>query len=231
MGICMENNMDMDTEKIIGKIKKILELSKNNPSEEEAKAAALKAQRMMMQYHIAMEQLEAASSTLEEIIECCYRTGNGKNYKIGLAQVVANNFRCRTFMYNSDTIVFYGYKTDAEIAKNTFKMLFEVGEKRAISFYNKKRKEEVQEYGYFNGKGVKAAYMIGYVDGIKFELEKQSTALMIVVPEEVRDAYVNRTDGCEKVYKTVKTSRTYYDESYSNGFVDGKNMANANRLK
>ena len=43
----------MDTEKIIAKIKKILELSRNNPSKEEAKAAALKAQRLMAEYHLS----------------------------------------------------------------------------------------------------------------------------------------------------------------------------------
>lgn len=40
----------MDTEKIIAKIKKVLELSRNNPSEEEAKSAALKAQKLMAAY-------------------------------------------------------------------------------------------------------------------------------------------------------------------------------------
>ena len=40
----MENSSN---EKIIEKIKKVLELSKNNPSIEEAKSAAIKAQRLM----------------------------------------------------------------------------------------------------------------------------------------------------------------------------------------
>lgn len=46
-----------NTEKIINKIKKVLELSKNNPSEKEAQAAALKAQKLMVEYHISMEEV------------------------------------------------------------------------------------------------------------------------------------------------------------------------------
>ena len=44
----------MRTEKIIQTIKKVLELSRNNPSEEEAKAAALKAQELLAKLKISI---------------------------------------------------------------------------------------------------------------------------------------------------------------------------------
>lgn len=60
--------MMKNSEKIIAKIKKVLELSKNNPSEEEAKSAALKAQRLMAEYHISMSEVEAVED-IDSIVE------------------------------------------------------------------------------------------------------------------------------------------------------------------
>ena len=45
----------MTTEKIMEKIKKLLALANNNPSEDEAMAAALKAQEMMAKYNIVLD--------------------------------------------------------------------------------------------------------------------------------------------------------------------------------
>ena len=53
-----ESNKEFNQEKIIDKIRKVLELSKNNPSEEEAQAAALKAQKLMAEYHISIKEIE-----------------------------------------------------------------------------------------------------------------------------------------------------------------------------
>ena len=55
-------------EKIIEKVKKILELSKNNPSAEEAESAALKAQKLMAEYHISMAEIETMND-VENISE------------------------------------------------------------------------------------------------------------------------------------------------------------------
>lgn len=56
-------------EKIIEKIKKCLELANNNPSEEEAKSAALMAQKLLAKYNISMSDVEDVSSECEEVVE------------------------------------------------------------------------------------------------------------------------------------------------------------------
>ena len=57
----------MQEEKIIQTIRKVLELSKNNPSEEEAKSAALKAQELLAKYHIDMKEVESIDIDTIEI--------------------------------------------------------------------------------------------------------------------------------------------------------------------
>ena len=56
-------------EKIIEKIRKCLELANNNPSEEEAKSAALMAQKLIAKYDISMADVEDVASQCEEIVE------------------------------------------------------------------------------------------------------------------------------------------------------------------
>ena len=45
-----------DMNKMLEKVKKLLALAGNNPSEEEAQAAALKAQELIAQYNLDMSQ-------------------------------------------------------------------------------------------------------------------------------------------------------------------------------
>lgn len=95
----MEENIMMEnSEKVISKIKKVLELSKNNPSQEEAQAAALKAQKLMVEYHISMNEIEAVED-IDSIVEKSVSVGNGSKWKYVLSQIVAKNFRCKHFYY------------------------------------------------------------------------------------------------------------------------------------
>lgn len=156
-----EQRIMENTEKIINKIKKVLELSKNNPSEKEAQAAALKAQKLMAEYHISMEEVSGIEDS-ENISEECTNVGTGNKWKYRLSTIIARNFRCQHFYYGKSTVVFYGYKTDAEIATETFKYLFNMGNKLATKFYNKKKKE-CKEIGIsFYGKGIKNCFLIGF---------------------------------------------------------------------
>lgn len=98
----MENK---SVEKIIEKVKKVLELSKNNPSAEEAKSAALKAQKLMAEYHISLSEIEAVED-VENISEKQVDVGNGNKWKYFLAEIVAKNFRCKHFYYGKSTVVF-----------------------------------------------------------------------------------------------------------------------------
>ena len=127
----------MKNEKIIATIKKVLELSKNNPSEEEAKAAALKAQELLAKYNIKESDIDEETS--ENIVEKFTDVGLAK-WKYTLASVIARNFRCQMFMCGR-RIYFYGYETDTEVACSTFEYLYKVGDKKANAYTRKVKKE------------------------------------------------------------------------------------------
>lgn len=220
----MENlKKEFNQEKIIDKIRKVLELSKNNPSEEEAQSAALKAQKLMAEYHISIKEIETEVEG-EELTENIVNVGNGNKWKYLLAKVISNNFRCRYFTYNKSKIVFYGFKTDIEIASMTFEYLFKTGNKKANNQYQNLRNQAEREGRWFNGKGIKNCFLIGFVEGIKSVLEKQSTELMIVTPKEVNDGFSERTKSFKTIsHKPLNTRSHYANESYNNGFKVGKN--------
>ncbi len=217
----MENNA---SEKIIEKIKKVLELSKNNPSIEEAKSAAIKAQKLMAEYHISIAEVEAIED-IENIVEKRVDVGTGNKWKYTLSAIVAKNFRCKYFYYGKSSVVFYGYEKDAEIAAITFKMLFNVGNKEAAKYYQKQRMEYMSDCRYFDGRGIKNAFLNGYLLGIKEELERQCTALMIIIPKQVEEKYRDRTSKCHRFNSGFKISiNTEGERAKSEGIRVGKDM-------
>ena len=212
-----ENVINMD--KIIGKIQNLFDLANNNSNEHEAIAAAMKAQELMAKYHVEMSQLDGNND--EEMYKAVYENTSKhemKNWKTRLAVVIARNFCCKYYLIshgrgNMD-VVFYGYKKDATIALEVFTFLYESGNKFAVRYYNQCKKN------YENTKGVMNTYLQGFVAGIKDVLDKQCTALMIVVPKEVEDSFTEMTKDFG--HKSTKLNTTYDPKAYDTGRSDGK---------
>lgn len=219
----------MNEKKIIEKIKKVLELSRNNPSEAEAKAAAMKAQKLMAEYHISMARIDENDDP-GNITEKAMTVGTGNKWKYQLAQIVAKNFRCKTLCYGKSGIAFYGYEVDAEIALETFKFLFETGCKAANSYYNKLRNGSIGSGEYFCGKGIKNCFLVGYLEGIKEGLERQCTALMIIVPKEVKEKFTERTSGCKTIKSRLKTESYYGNQSREEGRRTGRDTISGRKI-
>lgn len=204
----------MRTEKIIQTIKKVLELSKNNPSEEEAKAAALKAQELLAKYHIDMSEVEDIDiSKVENIVEVSVNVPS-KKWKYKLAQIVADNFRCKHFYYGKSTVVFYGHKTDAEVAAETYKYLFDMGNRAAGREVDKVFAKTGTSAGVYN------SFVVGFCDGVSDALGKQCTALMLVVPKDVTESYNEKTKNFKSMHCGAITTRA--NDSCRNAYTKGK---------
>ena len=219
----MANTTDNKQEKIIEKIKKVLELSRNNPSEEEAKAAALKAQELMAQYHISMQEVDDVQD-IENIVEEIVNVGTGSKWKFKLANVVSRNFRCKHFFYGRSMIVFYGYETDAKIAAETFKYLFKIGHSGALKARQSYKKQGMDSNGIYNN------FCVGFVNGVSSALDKQCTALMIVTPEEVKESFAERTKGCGKISVNLNLNSWYSAEARQAGFEKGKSAMQSKQI-
>lgn len=213
-------------EKILKKIENLLALAGNNPSENEAISAALKAQELMAKYNIELTDLEGKSLE-QNIVEETYAPKPNCHYvrkwRYTLSQIIAKNFCCKTYSINRDAIAFYGYEKDAKIAVEVFKFLFETGNKLANRYYLKCKKEGK------NTKGVLNTYLVGFCDGIKEVLDKQCTALMIVVPKEVEEAYAEHSKNFKTFQNSLITSSD--GRAYSEGKTNGKATATARALE
>lgn len=209
-------------------IKNLLETARRETTNEnEAVSAALMAQRLMAKYNVELNEVEGEKIT-DEIVEKIYRdTGKHemKKWKIGLASIIAKNFRCEVYLIQGEgkNVSFYGYERDAEVALSTFTFLYEIGNKFATRYYNKCKKEGK------NTKGVMNTYLWGFRDGIKEELEKQCTALMIVTPKEVKDSFAEKTSGFATTSSRLSVSSDR--KAYENGKTDGKNVAQSRSIE
>lgn len=212
-------------EKILNKIKNLLDLANNNPNENEAIAAALKAQELMAKYNIELDQLDDKKETREIVKEVYHQSDKHemKKWKIGLAGIIAQNFRCEVYLLGVKGVVFYGYKEDAKIALQVFSYLYEIGNKFAVRYYNKCKKEGKETRGVMN------TYLVGFRDGVAEVLEKQCIALMIVTPKEVTESYEEMTKDWKFVKSTLHLSGD--TSAYSNGKSDGRDMATARSIE
>lgn len=216
----------MSMEKILTKIRNLLDLARNNSNEHEAMSAALKAQELMAKYNLDIAKVEGVNE-VEEITEAIYSPNKKAHYvskwKYRLASIIARNFCCEIYSLGRSDIVFHGYKKDCMIAKEVFGFLFETGNKLANKHYLKCKKEGK------NTKGILNTYLAGFCDGIAEILDKQCTALMLVTPKEVTESFKERVRGC----KTITSSLKITDDSntYNEGKNDGRTVASARALE
>jgi len=213
----------VNRENMVEKIKKMLNLSENNPSEEEAKSAVLMAQRLMAKYGIHEDEV-----TLEEVRDEIGATAarlkhdsSLHSWRKGLALVVAKNFRVKAYMDGKKDMVFRGYKEDVKIAVEVFLYLYSLGNTLGSKMYH----EKLAETG--SGKGVYNSFVLGFVEGVESVLNEQCTALMIVTPKEVEEEYAEFS----KNFKHSKyTAKGNFDEAYMAGHAEGKAAMKSRQL-
>ncbi len=213
----------MENEKVLEKVKKLFALAENNPSAEEAKSAALMAQKLMMENDIAMWEVENVDlEKKEEIGEEAIEVP-AKKWKYTLAHIVADNFRVKFFMRGTGIFIFYGHKTDTKIAAETFRYLFNTGHKLGMKLY----RETKEQYGWANN--VYNSCVMGFCEGIRHALAEQSKALMVIVPEDVKIAYKKRSEGFGVSYTT--SPKIYNPGAYNTGRTAGYNAMKRNALE
>lgn len=225
-----------DREKIIERIKKLLEVTeKHGATEQEAVQAALMAQKLMAENDINDYELGDEAEPIEDIhIKCARR------WQELLASVIAHNFRCKIFTQlsyeneydrkRSTKVCFYGYRQDAKAASLVFEKLAKVGHKLGYA-HAKTRLAELQREGkwYFEHKDLYNSFVVGFVDGAKSVLEKQSKELMIICPPKVNEAYEEFSKDFGKARK-IRLNSWLDEESNEAGENAGRDAVNAGRV-
>lgn len=230
----------MARENIITRIKKLLALAADNASPAEAAAAALKAQKLIVDNDVSKSELYEEEP--ENIVEVAGDDVNGKPWATVLARAIADNFRCQHMYHqhgykswssgrthiDSRKPVFVGYETDAEAASVTFNRLYEIGERLADAECRRQRRLYGTAAGVRNSFLVGDGVSTGYVGGIRSELEKQSQELMLVRRKEVDDYYEELTRGCSSMRSSVRGC--YDNEAARQGYKAGRDSVRSARL-
>ena len=216
----------VDRDNMIEKIKKMFNLSENNPSVEEATSAVLMAQKLMAKYNINEEDLSLEEVKDDEIgymATTLRHDSSLHTWRKNLGMVVAKNFRVKCYMLGKD-VTFRGFKADVEIAVEVFTYLYALGNKLG----SKKYHDQLKETG--SAKDVYNSFVGGFLEGIEEALNEQCTALMLVIPKAVEEEYEifgkENFKGKQKGLMSVVAGKIYEE-----GKIEGKAAVKSRQLK
>ena len=197
------------------KIEKLLALSEsNNPNE--AKAALLKAQELMLKYNISEVDNIKETKICTESIKI-----NRNRFAKRISILIANNFRTKTWI-STDCINFMGFKEDVYASKFCFEYLFEESA-RCFSDYVYNHKESFEDS---NSKVYQRylyrQWMEGFLSGLEDAFESRKSDLefqiMLTTPEEVLREY----NKLSLYSVSLRTGKRLSEEAYNAGYENGK---------
>ncbi|EGS26876.1 DUF2786 domain-containing protein [Streptococcus agalactiae] len=175
------------SEKIIEKVKNLLELAYDSPNDEEGQTALLMAQKLMVKHNLSLHDVNAQKKNDnigETVGHWAYRM---PWWKEKLAAILGENFRCQTIRRRKSQegitqIIFFGYEADAELCTKVYEGAILYLEYRIKRLFPTVTKARWKDY--------KKSYLVGFLDGLddRFKTQVQSLeafALMVQVPAQV----------------------------------------------
>lgn len=210
-------------QKIINKVKGLLDIAKDSNQDEETQTAFLLAQKLMVKYGIKKSSIQDQQRPVEYgVLERCQKLSLLKQR---LANVIADNFKVlfvrtgsfypnKHFQYN-----FYGYSNDVELAKNIYFLAVKIIQYRTKKYLN----------NYYLKTGVarnrkltsflKRNYIHGFILGLEKRLNDQTKKYDLMVKP---DKELFKRLGPARP-KSTKVSYNYKSKSFKKGFTDGYN--------
>lgn len=239
----------MVEEKLIGKIRKLILLSKHNENENEAALAAAKAQELLIMHNLSIAEIELASSEPEEQVDVKeYDTKKeGRKtedkWKIMLAFSVSKANLCKTVHHSGyrSYLSWIGKPSNVEVAIYMFETLV-----NDIEFFADRKwrhilrlRELEQDYGMelftdhnlrrIHGRAWKNAFYDGAVFAISSRLQQGKDELR--QNENVSALILHNDDAINKfIEERWNNLRSYkYSASYGPGYGEG--VATGNKIQ
>ena len=206
------------SEKIINKIKNLMELAQDNPSDEEGQTALLMAQKLMLKHDVSLSQVELHQT------ENKFETGEavGKSASVlrwwekDMSVIISTNFRCyvvqeRDRRTETSYLIFFGEKKDAEMAAKVYD---------AALMYLRYRINRLPD----KSPAYKNSYISGFILslGNRFEKQVEEYGLMILPKKEVLKDFHNRFQNLSKS-KTKRPNNDFDREAFETGKSHGEN--------
>lgn len=221
--------MEKNNQKILEKIKKVLALSKNNPSQEEAAAALLMAQKLMVEHNFTMEEVEGVEDKAREAsVDYSVNSGSRTSWKVALALIIGNNFKTEVLKSGSG-FCFIGMEEDVQLTVSLFNLASDIIDKGM-----KKVRRDARKKNTFTD-GLAGDYVHGFLDGLKAkfaeQVEREGWALILVKPEAVVEKTKELTSGRPKVVVKDRLGRRGNQEAYQEGYRAGKSLNSQKQLR
>lgn len=210
------------------KIKKLLALA-TSPNENEAKAALLKAKKLMMEHKISETEVQGLEEQKLIHLQCDgirWTTDSGEIWITSLANLIADNHLCSCSWFTpkgkrTHILYIHGLGTDVELCKSVIEY--------AVGFVRGRIKIEQRRRVTSDPKAVAASYARGFILGMELMYDEQKDehpewGLVVSKPQEV-DEYMKSLGE-----RNVRTRKTEFDPlAYMVGQNDGRQF-NAQRV-
>lgn len=185
-------------ERLIERIRKLLALAGNNPSEEEAHAALAHAQTLAAREGLALEDIEAAAPPEPGEAELHRGTRAPPWWHRDIAAIVARNFRCqaisRRLRHNWTATVLVGMPQDLEVATYVWSTARRMAGQQARA-YIASRSEEAQAGGLFwsskLSRRLRNDYLAGWVSGLE-QAFRRNVEAEDLAPMLIRDPAIDQ---------------------------------------
>lgn len=220
-----------NTDKIIVKIQNLLELAEGGNNDEESQTALLMAQKLMLKHKISQQEVNQTSRNEIALKSLSYYKRIYWWEKL-LVRVVADNFRVMFYLQSNKfphqtsihrKIVLMGYPEDIELAHAVFHSAV-----KAMKYYASHHlATETERSTSVEQNELRRSYYQGFIDGLeaKFRLQREQLqqedaqyALIIQVPQEVREAFEQQVNG-KLSFKQPFSNKSVaaYHEGYQKG--------------
>lgn len=249
--------MESKNDKVKAKIQKVLALLEGAKTEGEAQAASLKLQELLIKNNLSIEEVKASVGVSAEVEELStdIGSGSGTNWKCHLANVIAENYRCETFIRKWRTnghetgksVVFVGETEDAKLAEKVFVVTLEVASRLFKKWCKDTRKDkkaaheamvaEHPEFGFWKfswspRSAERNGWYIGFVNGLadayREQVESDSElAMVLVTPTSVREHMEELSKGFNRSRRFCPTINP---SAYESGLATGQSYGTGTAL-
>lgn len=236
-----------DHSRIVERIRKLLALSQNNPSEEEAVAALLLAQETMVKYNLNELDIIKFTDSDSFVEQVAGLSGLKRiaGWQSTLARVIANNFRCDFYhAYGQETtrsgarrrsyeqeIMFVGLPTDVRICVEVYKRALDYADMYCTWYLLLYKVEHGRTLTKSESKQLRGSWHLGFVQGIhekfKAQVKKHGWELVLVTPglvvQHMKDLKLRSLGG--------SSARVWDKTAHEDGREKGRNFGSENQEK
>lgn len=206
-------------ENIKDRIKKLLALA-SSPNEHEAKAALLKAKKLMAEHKLTDSDFEDRNREIahQDLMNVKWTTDSGKIWMVKLCQLICDNYCCVASWKTpqgsrTHILTISGFEDDVQVCSEVTKY--------AVGFIDGRVKNLKRKYKNSDPKSITNSYADGFIVGLEMAFEDQSQdhqewGLVMVKPEEVKKFEDSLSS------RNVKTRESSFDPlAYAKGQIDG----------